>query len=80
MTRFIHWRKMTWAMVLWSGVTLVWMAFGSGNEGVLLVSSLWTVGLACLTLVWFMTRPLWRQGHGARLRRLRSDDLPWMRA
>ena len=24
MTRFLHWRKMTWAIVVWSGVALSW--------------------------------------------------------
>ena len=24
MTRFLHWRKMTWALVVWSGVAFSW--------------------------------------------------------
>jgi hypothetical protein len=42
--------------------------------GVPLVALIWAVGLVVLTVVWYSTRPLWRQGHGARLRRLRSDE------
>ena len=25
MTRFLHWRKMTWAIVVWSGVAVSWL-------------------------------------------------------
>jgi hypothetical protein len=34
----------------------------------------WSFGTVVLTLLWFSTRPLWRQGHGARIRRLRSSE------
>ena len=46
-------------------------AGGSGLE-VVLVVAVWLLGLAVLSAVWFMTRPLWRQGYGVRLRRLRQ--------
>ncbi|MGH3105313.1 MAG: hypothetical protein ACRDN6_14580 [Gaiellaceae bacterium] len=109
MTRFLHWRKMTWAILLWSGAMLTWLigsvAFASAKDcatdfgatsgfltkqacldassggsglGVLLISSLWFLGVVVLSLIWFTTRPLWRQGHGARLRRLRSVEIPWV--
>jgi len=42
--------------------------------GVPLVMLIWALGLVVLSVVWYSTRPLWRQGHGARLRRLRSDE------
>ena len=42
--------------------------------GVPLVALIWAVGLVVLSVVWYSTRPLWRQGHGARLRRLRSEE------
>jgi hypothetical protein len=42
--------------------------------GVPLVVLIWVVGVVTLAVVWFSTRPLWRQGHGARLRRLRADE------
>jgi hypothetical protein len=108
MTRFLHWRKMTWAIVVWSGAMLAWLigsvssssandcttdfgaasgfltkqacldASGGGiGVGVALISSLWFLGVVVLSLIWFMSRPLWRQGHGARLRRLQSVDIPW---
>ena len=69
MTRFPRWRKMTWAIVLGSVAMSVWLM---GGGGVVLIVALWSVGLAVGTVIWFMTRPLWRQGHGARLRPLRS--------
>ena len=42
--------------------------------GVPLVALIWAVGLVVFSVVWYSTRPLWRQGHGARFRRLRSED------
>jgi hypothetical protein len=69
MTRFLHWRKMTWAILLGS-LTMAVLMIGGG--GVVLIAALWSAGLLVLTVVWFMSRPLWRQGHGARIRRLRS--------
>jgi hypothetical protein len=50
---------------------------GSGAKAIV-IGSLWMLGLVVLTAIWFMSRPLWRQGHGARLRRLRPDQLPWL--
>ena len=42
--------------------------------GIPLVALIWALGLVVLSVVWYSTRPLWRQGHGARIRRLRSND------
>jgi hypothetical protein len=105
MTRFLHWRKMTWAIALWSGGVLAWLLFvvlrptdgaagcvtdsagvtmeavtrqacldASGRSGLELVVlvAFWLVGVAVLSVIWFETRPLWRQGYGARIRRLRA--------
>lgn len=69
MTNFIQWRKMTWAIVLWSAAMAVWMI---GVGAVVLTSLVFSFGIVALAGVWFMSRPLWRQGHGARLRRLRA--------
>jgi hypothetical protein len=46
-------------------------ARGMGLAPVVLI---WVVGLVALVVVWFSTRPLWRQGHGARFRRLSSAE------
>ena len=105
MTRFLKWRKMTWALIAWNAAMSAWVvgivAAGTGTSGcsvdstgaaassltrqdcldsaargfgIPLVALLWGFGLALLIVVWFSTRPLWRQGHGARLRRLRADE------
>jgi hypothetical protein len=109
-TRFRHWRKMTWAIVLWSGAMAAWLAIGSlgttdvaaacatDSAGVvasaltrqecinaagmgegaraIVLAGLWALGSVVLGVLWFLTRPLWRQGHGARLRRLRPEQVP----
>jgi hypothetical protein len=104
MTRFLHWRKMTWTLVLWSGLMTAWLvatafvssdaaatcatapgvtsaletqdcinAAGTGIDvGALWIVGLWLVGSGLLGLLWFTSRPLWRQGHGMRFRRLGS--------
>jgi hypothetical protein len=54
-------------------------AAGLGTGGsAMLISALWLLGVGGLTGVWLLTRPLWRQGHGARLRRLRPEQMPWI--
>jgi uncharacterized membrane protein len=73
MTRFIHWRKMTWAIVLFAAGMAVWL-LSSGGATVAIVS--WIVGMVLLSVVWFGTRPLWRQGHGVRFRRLQTPLAP----
>ena len=42
--------------------------------GVPVVVLIWALGLVVLSVVWYSTRPLWRQGHGARFRRLHSEE------
>jgi hypothetical protein len=37
------------------------------------------LGLIVLGFIWFMTRPLWKVGHGARVRQMRSVDIPFKR-
>jgi O-antigen/teichoic acid export membrane protein len=69
MTRFLNWRKMTWAIWVWGALIIaLWIVAGSFMLA-LLVGML---GLILLGFLWWMTRPLWRHGHRARLRRLRS--------
>jgi hypothetical protein len=72
MTRFLHWRKMTWAILLWSVAMTAWLIAGGAAVPSFL---LWSFGTVVLTVVWFVTRPLWRHGHGFRFRRLRSPDV-----
>jgi len=105
MLRFLKWRKLTWALVVWNGAMAAWvlvlLVSGSGTAGcsvdaagatvgrlarqdcldsaaqglgVPLVALIWALGLVVLSVVWYSTRPLWRQGHGARFRRLHSEE------
>jgi K+ transporter len=73
MTRFLKWRKMTWALLLWGALIGLWIV--SGTFVLALLAG--ALGLIILSLIWFMTMPLWRQGHGARLRRMRSAEVPF---
>jgi hypothetical protein len=73
MTRFLYWRKMTWVIALAGALLLVWVISGGFSVAVIVLS----VAVLCvLGVVWFMTRPLWRQGRGIRLRQLKYVDLP----
>jgi hypothetical protein len=79
MTRFLHWRKMTWAIVAWTALSAAWvvssvgMQLGDLSAG---IPAVWVAGTAVLSVVWFGSRPLWRQGHGFRLRRLQRPLAP----
>lgn len=109
MKRFLQWRKMTWAIVLWIGAMVVWgihaastsstvvadcagdaaVRAGSVSQqdcvsqasigvefGVMMIAIVGLVGLVVLGATWFSSRPLWRQGYGARLHRLRLNTEP----
>jgi hypothetical protein len=71
MKRFLKWRKMTWAILLWGALIGLWMV--SGTFALPLMTGV--LGLIVLSVIWFMTRPLWRQGHGPRLRQMRSVEV-----
>jgi hypothetical protein len=70
MRRFLSWRKMTWVILAWGALMAVWLISGA----FVMTALLGPIGLVVLTVLWFMYRPLWRQGHGARFRRLRSFE------
>jgi Zn-dependent protease with chaperone function len=42
--------------------------------GIVPIAIVGLLGLIVLGVLWFATRPLWRQGYGARLRRLRPQS------
>ena len=73
MTRFREWRKMTWALLLWGVLIGVWMLSGT----FVLALATGVLGLIALSATWWLTRPLWRQGHGARFRPMRSVKIPF---
>jgi hypothetical protein len=62
MTNFLHWRKMTWALVLWSGYVPTWaVVTGSGPAMVMLW---WLVGMIVFGSLWLVTQPLFQKGRG----------------
>ena len=74
MGNFRYWRKMTWALVLWSAGVVVFMVLGGLGISSVAIALL---GLIVLGVLWFMTRPLWRSGHGASFRPVRAIDVPF---
>ena len=72
MKRFLKWRKMTWALLLWGALTGLWIV--SGTSALAIMTG--ALGLIVLSGIWWATRPLWRQGHGARLRHMPSYEVP----
>jgi uncharacterized protein (DUF58 family) len=74
MGNFRYWRKMTWALVVWGvGGLVVFVASGFG----LAALGIAVLGLLVLGFLWYMTRPLWRVGHGMRLRPVRAVEVPF---
>jgi uncharacterized membrane protein YedE/YeeE len=73
MKRFLKWRKMTWALLLWGALIGFWIVSGTfGTFAVAVMTG--ALGLIVLSVLWFMTIPLWRQVHGRRLRRMPSVE------
>lgn len=64
MTNFLHWRKMTWAFVVWSAAMTAWLLIGSVSP--MRVGVLWLAGMAGFGLLWLATQPLFRRGRGLR--------------
>jgi hypothetical protein len=46
MTSFLHWRKMTWGLVLWSGYVATWAVMTSSGPAV--VTLWWLIGTTVL--------------------------------
>jgi hypothetical protein len=63
MTNFLHWRKLSCALVLWSGYVVAWTVIT--GSGPVLFTLWWLTGtIACCSL-WVATQP---DSAGARLR------------
>jgi hypothetical protein len=61
-TNFLHWRKMAWAIVLWSAYVATWAVItGSGPA---IVTVWWLVGLIVFGSLWLITQPLFKKGRG----------------
>ena len=62
MTNFLHWRKMTWMLVLWSAYIVVWaMMTGAGPA---MIALWWLAGMIVLGVFWLATQPPFQQGRG----------------
>jgi hypothetical protein len=62
MTNFLHWRKMTWILLIWSAAAVAWLLVG--GSGMAAVGVLWLLGTVVLGFIWFASQPLFRQGRG----------------
>jgi hypothetical protein len=62
MTNFLHWRKMTWALLAWSAAMTAWILIGSIDAT--RVGVLWVAGMIFLSLLWLATQPPFQQGRG----------------
>ena len=81
MTNFLHWRKMTWALVLWSGYVATWAVIT--DSGPTIVTLWWLAGMILFGTLWLGTQPLFQRGRGlsgflvsARLDGLARRQLP----
>ncbi len=60
MTGLVHWRKMTGALVLWSGYVVAWMVIaGSGVE---IAALWWLAGMMVFGSLWLAAQPSFQQG------------------
>jgi Flp pilus assembly protein TadB len=62
MTNCLRWRKMTWALVLWSGCIVTWIVL-TGSDPVI-VALWWLAGIIGLCALWLATQPPYQQGRG----------------
>jgi hypothetical protein len=62
MTNFLHWRKPTWALLLWSGYITTWAAIS--GPGPAMIALWWLAGMIVLGSTLFATQPLFQQGPG----------------
>jgi hypothetical protein len=64
MTNFLHWRKMTWAVLLWSGYIATWTVIT--GAGPAMVALWWLAGMIVVGSLWLATQPLLQQGRDLR--------------
>ena len=61
MTNFLHWRRMRWILVLWSGYVLFWMV--TVDSGAAIAILWWLTGTIVFGSLWLATQPRFRRGH-----------------
>ena len=62
MTNFLHWRKMTWLLLLWSGYVATWTVLTASGPAI--VTLWWLAGMILLGSLWLATQPLFQKGRG----------------
>jgi hypothetical protein len=65
---------MTWVLLLWSAGAFVFVV---GNGFGLSAIAIALLGVIVIGSIWYLSRPPWRVGHGARLRQMRSVEIPF---
>jgi hypothetical protein len=65
---------MTWVLLLWSVGAFVFVV---GNGFGLSAIAIALLGVIVIGSIWYMSRAPWRVGHGARLRQMRSVEIPF---
>jgi len=59
-TNFLHWRKTTWALALWSGYIATWAVLTSSGPSMVILW--WLAGLVIFRPLWFATQSAFGQG------------------
>ena len=62
MTNFLHWRRMSWVLVLWSGYVATWAVLTGPGPAV--VTLWWLLGMSMFGALRLVTQPLFRQWRG----------------
>jgi hypothetical protein len=75
MINFLGWRKMTWALVLWSGYVATWAVIT--GPGPAIVTLWWLVGVILLRSLWLATQPLFQKGRGLTVYFVRPGRTNW---
>lgn len=60
MTKVLHWRRMAWALALWSAYIAIWTALN--GAGPAMVALWWLAGMAFFGALWLATQPVFKKG------------------
>ena len=60
MTKVLHWRRIAWALALWSGYIAIWT--GLSGAGPAMVALWWLAGMAFFGALWLATQPRFKKG------------------
>jgi hypothetical protein len=62
MTSFLHWRRMSWVLVLWSGYVATWAVLTGSDRSV--VTLWWLLGMGVFGALSLATQPLFQRWRG----------------